>query len=95
MRLRAGRREVARVVAGALLLAAPLLLPQFYLLLCIEILIMGLFAVGFNLLAGWNVAEDTLPERFLNSAPEGDPAASLSRERLSALVTEYHRQRGW
>jgi aldehyde:ferredoxin oxidoreductase len=49
----------------------------------------------FNLLAGWTPAEDTLPERFLNTPLPNDPAASLSRERLDDLVAEYHRQRGW
>jgi aldehyde:ferredoxin oxidoreductase len=49
----------------------------------------------FNLLAGWTPAEDTLPDRFLNTPLPNDPEASLSRERLDDLVTEYHRQRGW
>jgi aldehyde:ferredoxin oxidoreductase len=49
----------------------------------------------FNLLAGWTLAEDTLPERFLNTPLPNDPAASLSQERFDDLVTEYHRQRGW
>ena len=49
----------------------------------------------FNLLAGWTPAEDTLPERFLDTPLPNDPAASLSRERLDGLVAEYHRQRGW
>ncbi len=49
----------------------------------------------FNLLAGWTQAEDTLPDRFLNTPLPNDPAASLSRERLDDLVAEYHRQRGW
>jgi len=49
----------------------------------------------FNLLAGWTPEEDTLPDRFLESALDGDAAATLSREQLGALVTEYHRQRGW
>ena len=49
----------------------------------------------FNLLAGWTQAEDTLPDRFLNTPLPNDPAASLSRARLDDLVTEYHRQRGW
>ena len=48
-----------------------------------------------NLLAGWTVAEDTLPERFLSTPLPNDPEASLSRERLHELVAEYHRQRGW
>ncbi len=49
----------------------------------------------FNLLAGWTPAEDTLPDRFLNTPLPNDPAASLSRDRLDGLVAEYHRQRGW
>lgn len=49
----------------------------------------------FNLLAGWTAAEDTLPDRFLSTPLPGDPEANLSRERLDALVAEYHRQRGW
>ncbi len=49
----------------------------------------------FNLLAGWTPAEDTLPDRFLNTPLPSDAAATLSRERLDALVAEYHRQRGW
>jgi aldehyde:ferredoxin oxidoreductase len=48
-----------------------------------------------NLLAGWTMEEDTLPERFLNSPLASDLAASLTRERLQELVAEYHRQRGW
>ena len=47
----------------------------------------------FNLLAGWTPAEDTLPDRFLNTPLPDDPAASLSRTRLNELVAEYHRQR--
>jgi len=49
----------------------------------------------FNILAGWTTAEDTLPDRFLDTPLPTDPSATLSRERLAALVTEYHRQRGW
>ena len=48
-----------------------------------------------NLLAGWTVEEDTLPERFLSTPLPNDPEASLSREHLHELVAEYHRQRGW
>ena len=47
----------------------------------------------FNLLAGWTPEEDTLPDRFLDSALPNDAAAHLSRERLEALVAEYRRQR--
>ena len=49
----------------------------------------------FNLRAGWTPAEDTLPERFLKTPLPNDPEAALSRDRLDALVAEYHRQRGW
>src|SRR5580693_2663726 len=49
----------------------------------------------FNLLAGWTPAEDTLPERILNTPLPNDSEAMLSRERLDGLVAEYHRQRGW
>jgi aldehyde:ferredoxin oxidoreductase len=49
----------------------------------------------FNLLAGWTRAEDTLPDRFLDTALPNDAEAALSRERLDALVAEYHHQRGW
>ena len=49
----------------------------------------------FNLLAGWTLAEDTLPERFLSTPLPNDPQASLNREMLDSLVVEYHRQRGW
>jgi aldehyde:ferredoxin oxidoreductase len=49
----------------------------------------------FNLRAGWTPAEDTLPDRFLSTPLPNDPEAALSRERLDALVAEYHRQRGW
>jgi aldehyde:ferredoxin oxidoreductase len=49
----------------------------------------------FNRLAGWTPEEDTLPDRFLEQALKDDAAAALSRERLAALVGEYHRQRGW
>ena len=47
----------------------------------------------FNVLAGWTTAEDTLPDRFVNTPLPNDPEAVLTRERLDALVAEYHRQR--
>jgi branched-chain amino acid transport system permease protein len=46
-------RTIAGTAAVVALVAIPFVLPQFYLLLSIEILIMGLFAVGFNLLMGY------------------------------------------
>jgi aldehyde:ferredoxin oxidoreductase len=48
-----------------------------------------------NVCAGWTPDEDTLPDRFLDAPLPNDPAATLSRESLRALVAEYHRQRGW
>ena len=47
----------------------------------------------FNTLAGWTPSEDTLPDRFLSTPLPDDPAASLTRERLNELVSEYYRQR--
>jgi aldehyde:ferredoxin oxidoreductase len=49
----------------------------------------------FNILCGWRPDEDTLPARFLNQPLSGDPAASLTAERLGALVRAYNRARGW
>jgi aldehyde:ferredoxin oxidoreductase len=47
-----------------------------------------------NVLAGWTLEEDTLPDRFLGTPLPTDPGAVLTRERLQELVAEYHRQRG-
>ena len=49
----------------------------------------------FNILAGWTPEEDTLPERMLSTALPDDPAASLSKEHLQALVRAYNVARGW
>ena len=46
-------RRTAVAMAAMALLAVPLGLPKFYLLLATEILIMGLFAMAFNLLLGY------------------------------------------
>lgn len=46
-------RRVLALAGFAVLLAVPLVLPQFYLLLATEIVIMGLFALAFNLLLGY------------------------------------------
>src|SRR5713101_6873455 len=46
-------RRTAVATAATALLAVPLGLPKFYLLLATEILIMGLFAMAFNLLLGY------------------------------------------
>ncbi|HEY7188712.1 MAG TPA: aldehyde ferredoxin oxidoreductase family protein [Vicinamibacterales bacterium] len=47
----------------------------------------------FNILAGWTPAEDTLPDRFLDTPLPNDPEAVLTRDQLQNLVAEYHRQR--
>ncbi len=49
----------------------------------------------FNILAGWTPAEDTLPDRLLQQALPDDARASLSAERLSALIRAYNEARGW
>src|SRR5205809_999448 len=46
-------RRTAVATAAVALLVVPLGLPKFYLLLATEILIMGLFAMAFNLLLGY------------------------------------------
>src|SRR5260370_40833823 len=46
-------RRTAVATAATALLAVALGLPKFYLLLATEILIMGLFAMAFNLLLGY------------------------------------------
>lgn len=49
----------------------------------------------FNIRAGWQPEEDTLPARFLEQALPGDERAALSRERLGELVAAYNVARGW
>jgi aldehyde:ferredoxin oxidoreductase len=46
-----------------------------------------------NVLAGWTLEEDTLPDRFFDDPLPEDPSAVLTRNQLRALVQEYHRQR--
>ena len=51
---------------------------------------------AFNRREGWTRAEDTLPDRLLDvpiTLPSGREAV-LTRERLDAMVDEYHRARG-
>jgi aldehyde:ferredoxin oxidoreductase len=51
---------------------------------------------AFNRREGWTRAEDTLPDRLLDvpiTLPSGREAV-LTRERLDAMVDEYHRVRG-
>jgi aldehyde:ferredoxin oxidoreductase len=49
----------------------------------------------FNILSGWQPAEDTLPARFFEESPENDPQAVLTRGRLHELVKAYNQTRGW
>jgi aldehyde:ferredoxin oxidoreductase len=49
----------------------------------------------FNVLAGWQPSEDTLPARFFNNPLPGDPSAVLTPERLASLIAEYNTTRGW
>lgn len=51
----------------------------------------------FNIREGWTPAEDTLPRRFLTTAlPAGSaPGATLTKERLDAMIAAYNTARGW
>ncbi len=49
----------------------------------------------FNIRAGWQPDEDTLPARFLQAPLADDPAAQLSRDQLTAAITAYNAARGW
>lgn len=49
----------------------------------------------FNIRAGWNPDEDTLPARFLDQPLEGDERAVLTADRLKELIQAYNVQRGW
>ncbi len=49
----------------------------------------------FNIRAGWNPSEDTLPKRFLSHALPDDPQAQLSPQQLAAAVRRYNEIRGW
>ena len=49
----------------------------------------------FNIRAGWQPTEDTLPDRFLRQELLDDPEARLSEDRLVSLVEAYNRHRGW
>lgn len=49
----------------------------------------------FNILAGWNPSEDTLPLRMLQKALPEDSRSQLSAERLASLIKAYNLARGW
>ena len=47
----------------------------------------------FNIQAGWQPEEDTLPDRLLERALDND--ARLYRDQLADLIKAYNRHRGW
>ncbi|MEQ1825728.1 MAG: aldehyde ferredoxin oxidoreductase family protein [Pirellula sp.] len=49
----------------------------------------------FNILAGWNPSEDTLPARMLQQALPEDARSHLSEDRLRTLIKAYNLARGW
>lgn len=51
----------------------------------------------YNIREGWTAAEDTLPRRFLNEglSTGGATAATLTRERLQAMIAAYYAARDW
>ncbi len=49
----------------------------------------------FNIRAGWEASEDTLPKRMLTEALADDTMASLDQSTLDQLVATYNEQRGW
>lgn len=49
----------------------------------------------FNLRAGWQPEEDTLPARFLEEPLRDDAAAKLSKETLERGIQGYYAGRGW
>lgn len=49
----------------------------------------------FNLRAGWQPEEDTLPARFLEEPLRDDAAAKLSKETLQRGIQGYYAGRGW
>ncbi len=49
----------------------------------------------FNIRAGWQPSEDTLPQRFLDSPLEDDEAARMSARQLQQAISQYNTHRGW
>lgn len=49
----------------------------------------------FNVRAGWQPQEDTLPDRFFATPLADDALARLSRQQLADAIAAYHRCRGW
>ncbi|MCP4193949.1 MAG: aldehyde ferredoxin oxidoreductase family protein [Planctomycetaceae bacterium] len=49
----------------------------------------------FNIQAGWDPKDDTLPKRFLSEPLSDDPKANLTHAELHSMIVAYNRQRGW
>jgi aldehyde:ferredoxin oxidoreductase len=49
----------------------------------------------WNVRAGWNVTEDTLPDRILDEPSGGDPRFALSRDGLGRMIASYYAAQGW
>lgn len=50
----------------------------------------------FNISAGWQPGEDSLPDRFVNEAmPNDESNHTLTSQRLRELIQVYNQQRGW
>jgi aldehyde:ferredoxin oxidoreductase len=52
----------------------------------------------FNVAHGWVRADDTLPDRLLDepvTLQGGTTTATLTKQRLDAMIEEYYRLRGW
>jgi aldehyde:ferredoxin oxidoreductase len=49
----------------------------------------------FNIDAGWEPDEDTLPKRMLTEALVDDAAARLNEQTLTPLIAAYNRGRNW
>jgi aldehyde:ferredoxin oxidoreductase len=49
----------------------------------------------FNIQAGWTPVEDTLPSRFLESAPSDDPSGILTGRQLAEAIVAYNQLRRW
>ncbi len=49
----------------------------------------------FNIRAGWQPEEDTLPDRFFSAALADDTSAQISHEQFAHAIRAYNRHRGW
>ena len=49
----------------------------------------------FNIRAGWQPAEDTLPARFFNQPPLDKGAPTIDPQALQTAIQNYNLGRGW